>query len=111
MSDNGEPVPGTVNLTMQWIHSSVRYLDEIIQKWDEHIESTYADQRDYQHDLDTLYEPFKNLRGLQDFKKIQEEENPFRKWQRYGCFMTVIMVAFTLLACFARNAFLDVNII
>lgn len=99
---------GKINFTLQWIHSSVKYLEGIIQKWNEHIENTKADENDYYQDLEALYEPFKGLRGLFEMSK-SDLEDPFLRWLRYGTYVTVGMLSFAFLACFARNAFLDVR--
>eukprot|EP01017_Pseudomicrothorax_dubius_P003436 TRINITY_DN10494_c0_g1_i2.p1 TRINITY_DN10494_c0_g1~~TRINITY_DN10494_c0_g1_i2.p1 ORF type:complete len:418 (+),score=72.10 TRINITY_DN10494_c0_g1_i2:281-1534(+) len=60
---NGAKTRGRIRLTLQWIHSRVKYLSDIIRKWDEHIKFQNEDKADYQRDLDALHEPFPSLRG------------------------------------------------
>lgn len=112
---NQEPTHGKVNVTLQWIHSTVKYLKDVLNKWDEHIQQINKDLNDYQYDLKTLYEPFRLLKGLKEFGRPEPKkymgplvENPFIKWQRRGQYVTLIMLTFAFLACFSRNSFLDV---
>ncbi len=42
----------------------MKYLTDIVNKWDEHIRIQEDDLIDYERDLATLYEPFPNLLNL-----------------------------------------------
>lgn len=123
---SGGPASGTISLNLQWIHSTVKYLKEIILRWDDHIQTTFADMRDYETDLKALYEPFRTLKGLKDVRKstpqvqsLAQSRTPsvtqisgsesFIKWQTYGFYATIIMLVFAFLAGFVRNTFLDVK--
>lgn len=61
---NGHPVSGKIHLVLQWIHSRVKYLSDVVRKWDDHIRSQIEDKTDFERDLFTLYEPFRGLLKL-----------------------------------------------
>ncbi len=42
----------------------MKYLKDVVQKWDEHIRLQQEDLLDYERDLAVLYEPFTNLMRL-----------------------------------------------
>lgn len=58
---SGHPVSGKIHLSLQWIHSRVKYLTDVVRKWDDHIRSQIEDKQDFERDLATLYEPFRGL--------------------------------------------------
>lgn len=114
---SGNPTNGKIDLSLQWIHSSVKYLTEVLNRWDEHIQQANIELGDYQTDLKALYEPFRTLKGLHEIQKKEPKriapismENSFSKWQRHGYSVTIIMLTFAFLACFTRNTFLDVSL-
>ncbi len=43
---------------VQWIHSKISYLKNVIQKWDEHIEQKEEEHYEYIEDLKALSSPF-----------------------------------------------------
>lgn len=73
---------GRLHLNVQWIHSKViirlfvvkinqfannkqvKFLSDVVNKWDEHIKIQEEDLFDYEKDLDIIYEPFKGLQKL-----------------------------------------------
>jgi len=72
---NGQPVSGKVHLVLHWIHSRVKYLSDVVRKWDEHIRAQFEDKSDFEKDLQTLYEPFKGLLRLKN-KPTQTRQAP-----------------------------------
>ena len=143
----GHPTSGKIHLVLQWIHSRVKYLEDVVKKWDDHIRSQIEDKADFERDLNTLYEPFKGILQLKgssgagvgsgpqkkqppsnDFS-VLERGNQFKQGKKFSLFTqsasqpsypisqawfdyayigSFIVLAFALLACFARNTFLDV---
>lgn len=59
----GSRLPGKIHLVMQWVHSRVKYYEEVISKWNEHIHTHEEDLAEYEHDLDVLYQPFPLLKS------------------------------------------------
>jgi hypothetical protein len=69
---SGVGTRGRVKLSLQWIHSRVKYLVDVVAKWDEHIKMQDEDRVEYERDLQVLYEAFPFLRQTQVFQKFQE---------------------------------------
>lgn len=55
---------GRIHLNIQWIHSKVKFLSDVVEKWNEHIKIQEEDLFDYERDLEIIYEPFKGLQQL-----------------------------------------------
>lgn len=53
-----------LHLSLQWIHSKVKYLTNVMQKWDHHIWEERKNHESYIADIDTLYSPFDGMRHL-----------------------------------------------
>lgn len=48
-----------IHLNLQWIYSKVKFLSDVVEKWNEAIKIQEEDLLDYEKDLEILYEPFK----------------------------------------------------
>lgn len=88
---SGRPVSGKIHLVLQWIHSRVKYLSDVIKKWDDHIRTQIEDKAEYERDLAILYEPFKGLlklkspnAGAQGRQPRQAPKNDFSGVERGG---------------------------
>lgn len=55
---------GRLHLNIQWIHSKVKFLSDVVEKWNEHIKIQEEDLFDYERDLEVIYEPFQGLSQL-----------------------------------------------
>lgn len=76
---SGHPVSGKIHLSLQWIHSRVKYLNDVVRKWDDHIRSQIEDKADFERDLATLYEPFKGLVNLRNkTSQVRQPQQPLR---------------------------------
>lgn len=42
---------GTIKLNLQWIYSKTKYLNHVLEQWEEHIKMQEEDLIDYQRDL------------------------------------------------------------
>ena len=134
----GHPVSGKIHIILQWIHSRVKYLSDIVKKWDNHINAQIEDKTDFERDLETLYQPFQGLSKLsaltpvtQSHQKKPAFKNNFsaiekgfqykqgrnetyslnehtQVWFEYAYIGSLIVLAFSLFAGFARDTFLDV---
>lgn len=70
---------GRLHLNVQWIHSKVKFLSDVVDKWNDHIKIQEEDLFDYEKDLEVIYEPFKGLQGLfrgSNIKKSVERYEP-----------------------------------
>ena len=58
---NGHLVGGKISLSLHWIFSKVKYLNDVARKWDDHIRMHWDDRTDCERDLKVLYEIFPTL--------------------------------------------------
>ena len=61
MDIHGNLGAGRIHLSLNWIYSRVKYLVDVVKKWDDHIHMQYEDKIDREKDLKILYEPFPKL--------------------------------------------------
>jgi len=83
---------GRLHLNIQWIHSKVKFLSDVVDKWNEHIKIQEEDLFDYEKDLDVIYEPFKGLqeiyRGGSNMKKpVERYEAPQMMYEEQRNFL------------------------
>jgi len=83
---------GRLHLNIQWIHSKVKFLSDVVDKWNEHIKIHEEDLFDYEKDLDVIYEPFKGLqeiyRGGSNMKKpVERYEAPQMMYEEQRNFL------------------------
>ena len=55
---NGSTENGQILLSLQWIHSRVKYLNDILKTWEENILETKNDQISFQQNINHIYELF-----------------------------------------------------
>lgn len=71
---------GRLHLNIQWIHSKVKFLSDVVEKWNEHIKIQEEDLFDYERDLEVIYEPFQGLsqlyKGGSVKKQVEHYEAP-----------------------------------
>ncbi|EAS01187.2 transmembrane protein, putative (macronuclear) [Tetrahymena thermophila SB210] len=79
---------GFLKVKMQWIHSKVKYLEGVVNQWEEYAAAQSQDLEDYQRDLLTLYEPFQQLQAYNrnqlnqnTYQGIPSNTNPFDEGQ------------------------------
>ncbi|KAL4450908.1 hypothetical protein ABPG74_011750 [Tetrahymena malaccensis] len=73
-NENGINV-GFLKVKMQWIYSKVKFLEGVVNQWEEYAAAQSQDLEDYQRDLLTLYEPFQQL---QAFNRTQLNQNTYQ---------------------------------
>ena len=61
MDNHGNLGAGRIHLSLHWIYSRVKYLADVVKKWDDHINMQHEDKIDFEKDLRILYEPFPKL--------------------------------------------------
>lgn len=49
-----------IHFSVQWIHSKIKYLEDLIGETQRDIEDLNKDNEGYWMDLDSMYEPFKS---------------------------------------------------
>lgn len=54
----GNLIGGQVHLKLQWVHSRVKYLENVIRKWEENIQVQLEDKEDFEQSLAALQELF-----------------------------------------------------
>ena len=59
----GGYVGGQIHLKLQWIHSRVKYLETVIQKWEENIQMHMEDKEDFEQSLVALHELFPRVQN------------------------------------------------
>ena len=62
-------------LSLHWVHSRVKFLSEIVRKWDEHVQLEEEEIKFFQEDLYTLYQPFSRLRKVIDGQEQASSQN------------------------------------
>lgn len=62
---DGRQSETVIGLQLQWIHSYVKFLTDVIQNWDNTIKEQKDNKDVYVDSLNVIYEPFDNLRHLQ----------------------------------------------
>ena len=127
---DGRPSDARLSCTLQWIHSNVKFLSDVIKKWDQSIEEQQKKKKDYTESLNIIYEPFDNLRPLQirddpqvAYKAPNEElfrapkmEPGFSQPPKHSSlsssilfYLMVVFFFLTMLNCFYRCTFPDVS--
>jgi hypothetical protein len=127
---DGKASDARLQCTLQWIHSNIKFLTDVIKKWDASIADQKIKKREYVESLNIIYEPFDNMRHLQMREepilayrpdsealdtKIPKMETPFSTPHKYSSseskILFYLMVAYffaSILNCFYRCTFPDV---
>ena len=58
---NGKPVPGRLHLKLQWVHSRVKYLENVIKMWEKKTQTLLEDKTYFEHTLTSLRQIFPQL--------------------------------------------------
>ena len=62
LQDNkGNTVPGKLHLKLQWVHSRVKYLENVIKMWDRKIQVIKEDREYFDYTLRTLKQIFPKI--------------------------------------------------
>lgn len=74
-----------LNLTLQFVHSKVKYLESLIGKFDYYIERLNEDTTEFENDLNSLYEPFPNFYNMYQTKTFEpaKDKSFQRSFQDY----------------------------
>eukprot|EP01017_Pseudomicrothorax_dubius_P049433 TRINITY_DN9195_c0_g2_i1.p1 TRINITY_DN9195_c0_g2~~TRINITY_DN9195_c0_g2_i1.p1 ORF type:complete len:389 (+),score=59.87 TRINITY_DN9195_c0_g2_i1:225-1391(+) len=67
-----------LKIAIQWINSRVRYLNDVLNKWEEYIRGQHEEKLEIANDLNELYTPFPILRppnGPDEIERIRQRNN------------------------------------
>lgn len=128
---DGRASDARLQCTLQWIHSNVKFLTDVIKKWDASIEDQKTKKKDYIESLNIIYEPFDNMKHLQiredpvlayraandgQDNRTPKMETPFSQPHRYSSmaskilfYLMVIYFFLSMFNCFYRCTFYDVS--
>jgi hypothetical protein len=68
---DNQPWPGKLRLSLQWVHSKVKYFQTIILQWNESLEMDRQELEYLKSQLQTLDKPFGHLLEMKALKSIQ----------------------------------------
>eukprot|EP01017_Pseudomicrothorax_dubius_P021780 TRINITY_DN2342_c0_g1_i5.p1 TRINITY_DN2342_c0_g1~~TRINITY_DN2342_c0_g1_i5.p1 ORF type:complete len:382 (-),score=98.98 TRINITY_DN2342_c0_g1_i5:96-1241(-) len=70
---------GRLRVTLQWLHSRVQYLTELLRKWDDQVAEQKMHKDELWNDLETLFEPFPPLKISRRKTKLALTQKPQRE--------------------------------